>query len=442
MKKIELSKIIVENNLIRYEVKQEKGLDLLQEEIVKLFIRFHGNENFNIALNELPQSILALPISLYLLPITYFYNVELVLPEMDKTLYEKLPEIYAAYSKIYGPFKNEWRGKLTVGKIVENSNYGNAKYDKVVFFSGGVDAVSAGINNPGKKTLLVSIPDIESQAKNEGPLRKEKFSLIKRFSKVVDSDWLLISNNFNAACFNDGEINKTLRERLKLNSDAFNFDGWFGIKYLANMCCVAPIAYATGVEKLVMGSTFERLEDKFSVNYDGANPELSDSIAFAGTRFAEQDEIYTLRSKKTKNIVDWCNARGKKTKLWTCFSDRSTQCGICTKCLRTQLNILCANENPKEWGFDNFSEKTFARQVCSYRYLERNACWPWDIFNSIDENITYSYCNDLLHWMKRLGYKEYLRRAKLRSRVVFVIRCLISIHKYPRYLKKVFQKLV
>lgn len=151
MKKIELSKIIVENNLIRYEVKQEKGLDLLQEEIVKLFIRFHGNENFNIALNELPQSILALPISLYLLPITYFYNVELVLPEMDKTLYEKLPEIYAAYSKIYGPFKNEWRGKLTVGKIVENSNYGNAKYDKVVFFSGGVDAVSAGINNPGKK---------------------------------------------------------------------------------------------------------------------------------------------------------------------------------------------------------------------------------------------------------------------------------------------------
>lgn len=28
--------------------------------------------------------------------------------------------------------------------------------------------------------------------------------------------------------------------------------------------------------------------------------------------------------------------------LWTCFDDETEQCGTCIKCVRTQLNILCA----------------------------------------------------------------------------------------------------
>ena len=442
MKRIELSKIMVEDDKILYEVSQESGVELLRQDVVQLFIRLHCAENVKVSLRQVPQSILAVPISLYLLPLTYFYKIELVLPVMDKVLYERLPEIYSAYSKLYGPFDNEWRGKVTVKDVYDTPVAAEGAYDKVVFFSGGVDACSTGINNPGCRTLLVSIPDIEIYAKNDGPLREEKFSLIKSFSQVIGSDWTLISNNFNATLFRDGKIGSYLRTQNMLPGPAE--DGWLGIKYLANMCCVAPLAYALGIKNLIMGSSYEQFETRCWNANDGSNPMLLDSISFAGTKFGEQDELRTRRFIKVRKIVDWCNSHSKRVKMWTCFSDDSSQCGICPKCIRTQLNILCAYENPKNWGFENFDEDKLSHLVRSYRYNENNPCWLWDIVESIDAESVYPYCNSMLHWLKRIGYKEYRRRVfshiAWHDRIhkwIGLFGKIIRIQKYPHYLKRI-----
>lgn len=442
MKRIEITKVFTEGNSICYEIREERGLGLLQHEVVDLFIRHHDDKHFKYNFDELPMSILLLPISLYLLPITYFYKVELVIPEMDKELYNRLPTIYEAYSKIYGPFKQEWMGKVNVGKIVENSPIEKTKYDQVVFYSGGVDACHAGINYPGKKSLLVSIPDIEYKAKNDGPLREEKFTLIKSFSNVVNSDWLLISNNFNASLFRDKEINQYLQTEIGLCSSAYLFDGWAGIKYLANMCCVTPVAYLWGIKSLIMGSAFEQIENRLQYNEDGASPELSDSLGFAGITFAEQEGLMIRRTKKVKNIIDWCKNHNDKTKIWVCFNDDSTQCGFCSKCIRTQLNILCAGENPKNWGFANFSEKGLTTYVKEYRYREFGLCWLWDNVETIEDGKIYPFCNDLLHWLKKIGYKKYHMRAEKRVKWEILTQRLLSFRRYPHYVKVLFLKVV
>ena len=82
--------------------------------------------------------------------------------------------------------------------------------------SGGVDAIHAGINNPGKRNVLVSVPSIEVHSRNEGALRNEKFVMIKEFSRVIGSDWLLVANDFNQVVFDDeigrnGKITRYLR---------------------------------------------------------------------------------------------------------------------------------------------------------------------------------------------------------------------------------------
>lgn len=444
MKKIEITKTSVDGDSILYQVQEEKDLGLLQQDVVDLFIRFHGDDSFDCDLTNVPLSILQLPISLYLIPITYFYNVELVIPEMDKVLYDNLPSIYDAYSKIYGPFKNEWRGKITVRKIVENMPVENAKYDKIVFFSGGVDACHAGINNPGKRSLLVSIPDIETQAKNDGPLREEKFALIKRFSKVVNSDWVLISNNFNASLYNYRIIDSYLDKELGLCSTAFKYDGWGGIRYMPNMCSVAPIAFLAGVKTLVMGSSFEQIEDVMQINYDGSNPDITNSIKFSNTEFSEHDGPNVRRSKKVCNIIDWCKSHNVTPKMWVCFRDGSVQCGYCGKCVRTQLNILCAGENPKDWGFENFSEKRFTKHVKSFSYVESNPCWLWDNIEAIDDNKTYPYCDELLHWLKSIGYKEYSAKSKEYAikRVKYSkLKLFVAVHRYPHYLYVIISRL-
>lgn len=440
MNRIIIDKAVVDGNTIRYKVNEEGSLGLLQQDCVNLFVSCQGKEGIDWGLNQVPQSILLVSISLYLLPLTWFYDVELVIPEMDKELYNRLPSIYNAYSKIYGPFDKSWGGKVSVGKVVENISKSNPRYDKVVFFSGGVDACHAGINNLGERTLLVSIPDIESKAQNNGPLREEKFHLIKNFSKVVNSDWLLMSNNFNQSLLDRPKILSYLTFNLKLNSPAFCFDGLGGICYLPGMCCCAPIVYQFKIHEMILGSSFEQLEDNMNINYDGNNPDLTNAIGFANVIFAEQDGLMTRRSMKVHNIIDWCKSHHVKTKLWACFNDNSTQCGRCQKCIRTQLNILCAGENPKEWGFDNFKEKNFTLLVKSYHYVESNPCWLWDIIDSIDSERLYPYCNSLLHWLKDIGYKDYFSKASQPPVNGLFLRRISRVRKYPHYVKTIIEK--
>lgn len=441
-KTIEITKINTTGNVIQYEIQDNTGLNLLKNQTVEAWVEYHHAESFDFSLNGLPESILAIPATLYLLPVTWFYGVELVVPSMDKMLSEHLSNIYSAYSKIYGPFKKEWCGKVTAKDIVEN-HLPDSRFDNIVFFSGGVDAVHAGINHTGRRNVLVSVPSIEamSRAKKENvgvDFINIKSTLIREFSAMSGSDWLLITNNFIADIFNDTFIQADLKNTFYLSSEAFLFDGWFGIKYLGNLLSSIPFAYAMGIRSLIMGSSYEQLESRPTINLDGSNPELTDAFKIAGIFFTEQDGLYTRRSLKVKNIIEWGHAHNKKLKLWVCFNDQSEQCGVCTKCIRTQLNILCTGENPADWGFKNFNERKFSKLIRSYHYYERNPCWPWDIIDSIDENTVYPYCNDLLHWMKEMGYKTYQENAHRQNKKPKILR----FYNYPHYMKKLFHKIL
>ena len=182
-----------------------------------------------------------------------------------------------------------------------------------------------------------------------------------------------------------------------------------------------------------------------ALNLDGAHPDITDSIGFVDIRFTEQEGLLVRRSKKVSNIIDWCKKHNVKTKLWACFRDGYTQCGYCGKCVRTQLNILCDGENPKDWGFENFSEIEYTRYVKSYRYIESNPCWLWDNIETIDDSRVYPYCNELLHWLKAVGYKEYTVRSKnnaAKRAKYSKLRQALSIHRYPHYINVIVSRLL
>lgn len=443
-KTIEITKIVPEKNSIKYEIQDYTGMGLLKKEKVEACVKYYNAEIFDFVAQELPESILALPITFYMLPITWFYDVELIVPSIDKTLFNSLENIYQAYAKIYGPFKPEWKGKVTAKNIIENKALTN-HYDNIIFFSGGVDAVHAGINNPGSRNILVTVPSIEvtfnqQDEENYGTdFIKIKTQLIREFSNISGSNWLMITNNFLANVFNDKKVQDDLTNVFKLTSAAFYQDGWWGMKYLGNLLSSAPFAFAMGISKLIMGSAFEPLENKPSSNMDGANPELSDSMKFSSITFAEQDGLLTRRSKKVQNITNWFGLKNSTTKIWACSANDTEQCSKCLKCIRTQLNLLCAKQNPRDWGFVNFNEKQFEKLIYSYEYNEKNLCWLWDIIDSINDNAMYPYCNNMLHWLKAMGYKSYNKRVHQRLKARRYLR-ILKIHKYPYYIKSILCK--
>ena len=439
---IELTRIAVDGDTVKYEIHDNTGLGLLRKEKVEAQIQFHNADVFGFEPDKLPESVLALPITLYLLPVTFFYHIELILSSIDNTLYHNIPTLYAAYSQMYGPFKEEWRGKIVAKEIVANQ-MPDARYDRIVFFSGGVDAIHAGINNPGKRNVLVSVPSIEVHSRNEGALRNEKFVMIKEFSRVIGSDWLLVANDFNQVVFDDeigrnGKITRYLRNTLQLNTVAFNHSGFWGMRYIPNLCSVAPFAYAMGIKELIMGSSL--IEDKLEPALDGTNPLLTNGFKFVGISFAEQDGLYTRRSQKVKNIVSTFKNQGKHVRIWACFVDNSEQCGECAKCVRTQLNILCTGENPKDWGFARFDEKKFSQLVRSYCWFENSIDDVWGIIDSIDDSRTYPYSNELLHWLKRVGYKRYFNRSRWMRKLMLNI--IFKFSKYPHYICVAWHKMI
>lgn len=439
---IELTRIAVDGDTVKYEIHDNTGLGLLRKEKVEAQIQFHNADAFGFEPDKLPESVLTLPITLYLLPVTFFYHIELILSSIDNTLYHNIPTLYAAYSQMYGPFKEEWRGKIVAKEIVANQ-MPDARYDHIVFFSGGVDAIHAGINNPGKRNVLVSVPSIEVHSRNEGALRNEKFVMIKEFSRVIGSDWLLVANDFNQVVFDDeigrnGKITRYLRNTLQLNTVAFNHSGFWGMRYIPNLCSVAPFAYAMGIKELIMGSSL--IEDKLEPALDGTNPLLTNGFKFVGISFAEQDGLYTRRSQKVKNIVSTFKNQGKHVRIWACFVDNSEQCGECAKCVRTQLNILCTGENPKDWGFARFDEKKFSQLVRSYCWFENSIDDVWGIIDSIDDSRTYPYSNELLHWLKRVGYKRYFNRSRWMRKLMLNI--IFKFSKYPHYICVAWHKMI
>lgn len=445
-KNIDVKNIYVVGNTIYYEIYDNTGLNLFPQQKAEVWVKYYNCEAFGFNIEKLPLSILSMPATLYLMHITWLYGVDLIVPAIDKVLYEDLQNIYETYSRIYGPFKPEWKGKIVAQSIEENKIL-ESTYDNIVFFSGGVDAIHAAINNCEDKTVLVTVPSIEwspSMNKENTNFNKSKTRLIRDFSVISGCKWLMVTNNFRDNLIPETRISRDFYKILSVTSEAVRTDSCRGLKYISNLLSSAPFAYAMGVKKLVMGSGYEPMENIPYTNMDGANPELSDSFKFAGVSFAEQDGLTTRRSEKVRNIINWCIKRGVKTNIWACFDDSTEQCGVCNKCVRTQFNILAVSQNPKDWGFRNFDEKKFTDFVKAYNYYEKCKPMLWDLIDSIDDSIVYPYCNELLHWLKKQGYKQYSQKATRKRKIYLNLKRIVNIHRYPHYiisiLKKFFSK--
>ena len=76
----------------------------------------------------------------------------------------------------------------------------------------------------------------------------------------------------------------------------------------------------------------------------------------------------------------------------------------------------------------------------SYTYMEHEPCYVWDIVDSIDDGRVYPFGDGLLHWLKRIGYKEYFKRSQLVSKLNR-LRSQDRIHRSPRYARTLFRML-
>lgn len=179
-----------------------------------------------------------------------------------------------------------------MGSKIEDAPMPPAAFERLVFCGGGLDGLSAAVNNPGPKNVLACVPSIETTHRNKKNSVGEdfieaKYRLIRGISSVTKSPWVLVTNNFRAA----------ITQKYRNETDDLRST------HTANMLSAAPFAWSQGIGTLVMGSTYEPLEGKGAWGMDSAHPDMSNAIRFSGVSFAEQDGLYARRTDKVRSIA-------------------------------------------------------------------------------------------------------------------------------------------
>jgi hypothetical protein len=104
------------------------------------------------------------------------------------------------------------------------------------------------------------------------------------------------------------------------------------------------------------------------------SPDVDEQIAYAGTRVVH-DGFHRTRQEKIREVLAPFARRGHEVPLAVCYKPNrgrssSLNCGVCEKCVRTQIGLLLEGVDPNACGF-RFSAETVDEIVgrfAGYRY--------------------------------------------------------------------------
>lgn len=345
--KLIIENIIKENNKITIKYSCfDKWEEFLFENV------FYSSYKVNI--EAVPNSIAIIPFLSNILPIAWFFDLNIKCKEIDKTFYEALPEIKKGYEEMY-PLIN-FGGNLEVEKIVESENE-NKK--EATLFSGGVDAYCTLLRHIETKPDIVTIfgADIKLND-NRGINNVNKIN--KEIARELNLNYQEIYSNFRDI-LNYHNLYKGMQKDLK-------GEWWHDFQHgIGLIGLVTPLSYINGYNKVYIASSFCVTQKG---QYTCASDPIIDNRFKYGNTVTVHDG-YELDRQDKINLI--CKAKRKlgipEIKLRVCWqSTGGKNCCHCEKCYRTIMGIITEKENPNDYYF-NFDKNKRKKMI---KYLRKN----------------------------------------------------------------------
>lgn len=325
-----------------------------EEKFTKIFWM---GELFSVEYNEnienIPKSILVIPLVCNVLPIAWMNNATISIPELDYTFFKAIKNIKAGYEKMLPKIK--FKAKVKVGKKIKNMYQSSNRVASC--FSGGIDSFSTMISRLDEKPDLVTIWGADVDFENENG-----WKVVKEFVESVSKEYGL-KNVLIRASVRRFIDNSVLEEQYH---ELLGGDWWLvmqhGIGLVGN---IAPYAYKYKLNKIYIPSTFTKDEDFVCAS----NPNIDNELKFGGTTVFHEGYQYT-RQDKVKNICDFAKKNKKSIKIRTCFKSlNGDNCCKCPKCYMTLFAILSQGMDPNEFGFE-FNDDVLERMKKSLSVRE------------------------------------------------------------------------
>lgn len=335
---IEISDIIKTENSIDIKFKTSQDLNQFLKE------KHHYIEYLKLDydLRNCPDSICVIPSVSNLLAIVWFFDIRLIVAELDKSFYESIDDIKSGYQQMF-PFI-KFRGNITVEKIIDNEYV--PEDNSVMLFSQGLDSLNTFVNHENENLHLTTIHGSDIPlSKTEGLEYLSK--TIDEFADKYGCENSFIRSNFRR-CMNYPNLDNELPENMK-KSWWHQFQHGIGI-----LSHAVIIAYGKKSEFIYMASTHSTyIADYLDVDYVpcASSPIIDNRFRFASGRVVHDGYEYK-RIDKLRNIIDYSKDNGAMN-LRVCFiSNDGANCSSCEKCSRSIFGLLSEGENPNDYGFE------------------------------------------------------------------------------------------
>ncbi len=387
MNRIVIHSCEFDNNRISYQYKIEGPWAEAFYEQKLLFLEYSTD------IADLPDSIAVIPLLANILPISWIYDAEIIVPVCDKDFYECIEDFKQGYKKMYPQI--DFAGKLTVEELQDNRLQN--KSGAAAFFSGGVDAFCSLIRHKEEKPTLITIWGADVSLEDKAGWEKISTHL-KNVSKSFETDYVTVRSNFRKFIKEgilDGKVYKT-------------GDGWWhgfqhGIGIISH---AAPIMYCLGKRTIYIASSFT-VDNKG--NYTCASdPTIDNYVRFCGAEVVH-DGYELNRQEKIQIITDFYKKTGITVPLRVCWESKGgSNCCHCEKCWRTILGVYATGSDPREYGFEYRSLSEIGSEIKKNRqklgHNKESRYKP--IWNTIRQNYSKKTIDSSLRWFYSSKFEE------------------------------------
>lgn len=332
MNEITLETIKLETNKIEIQFSVSDGIQKYFAEDIFCAEYFLDNQMYN--LNDVPESILVIPLLCNLLPVAWLTDSTIIVQALDKSFYDSIEEFKQGYINMYPDCV--FKGNVIVDSICDNTEV--IDIDKsAAFFSAGVDAYCTLAKHIKEKPDLLTIWGSDIPYDNQDGWRV-LHDVIQIEAEKINLPLIVIKSNFRKI-LNEIVLSEDFGEGLH--------DGWWhgaqhGIGLIGH---AAPICYARKIKNLYIAASY----CKEAYHTCASDPTIDNYVKFGITQTTH--DCFISRQDKIKIIVDE-HKKGLPVELHVCWKNTTgVNCCTCEKCCRTIMGIFAEGEHPENYGF-------------------------------------------------------------------------------------------
>lgn len=421
MEAIELLEVKKKNNRIEYSF-------TVSEQLRSFFSAREFVIEYDESIEAVPDSVAAVPFVCCVLPIIWLTDSKLIVPELDETFYNCIPEVKKGYESMYP--ETVFGGEIEAGRIVPCDRPA-VQGESALFYSGGVDSITSLIRHLDEKPSLLSIWGSDIPYENESGWKRVR----RAIDEAADEYGLPVSviRSTFRRFDNEGELTRRFSGTLKRGY-------WYGIKHgMGLLGHVAPYAYLHGLATMYIASSNCPQDGEIRCASD---PRTDNHVRFAHCRVIH-DGFELTRQDKIEAITEYNKHREKILPLHVCWETTTGKnCCYCEKCYRTMLGLILEGEDPRKYGFP-YVEKAMPQMRETMVSHANSAPKTWNRLHE-DVKARQSALIKTPYWkdIKWLVNADFLTPGAIKLPLGMKLKAELSKTKMYRGLRTIKRKLV